>query len=46
MAAASPIWVWKLKKITKEIENNDKSTITVDKSDYIALLHEVNMIKV
>lgn len=26
----------KLKKIIKEIENNDESTITVDKANYIA----------
>lgn len=32
----------KLKKIIKEIENNDESTITVDKANYIALLREVN----
>ena len=30
----------KLKKIIKEIENNDESTITVDKANYIALLRE------
>ena len=36
----------KLKKIIKEIENNDESTITVDKASYIALLREVNRIKV
>lgn len=36
----------KLKKIIKEIENNDESTITVDKANYnIALLREVNRLR-
>ena len=35
----------KLKKIIKEIENNDESTITVDKASYIALLREVNRLR-
>lgn len=35
----------KLKKIIKEIENNDESTITVDKARYIALLREVNRLR-
>lgn len=33
----------KLKKIIKEIENNDESTITVDKANYIALLRDKNV---
>ena len=32
-------------KIIKEIENNDESTITVDKANYIALLREVNRLR-
>ena len=32
----------KLKKIIKEIENNDESTITVDKANYIALLRWID----
>ena len=35
----------KLKKIIKEIENNDESTITVDKANYSALLREVNRLR-
>lgn len=35
----------KLKKIIKEIENNDESTITIDKVSYIALLREVNRLR-
>lgn len=35
----------KLKKIIKEIENNDESAITVDKANYIALLREVNRLR-
>ena len=39
------IHINKLKKIIKEIENNDESTITVDKASYIALLREVNRLR-
>ena len=39
------IHINKLKKIIKEIENNDESTITVDKANYIALLREVNRLR-
>ena len=35
----------KLKKIIKEIENNDESTITGDKANYIALLREGNRLR-
>ena len=31
--------------LIKEIENNDESTITVDKANYIALLREVNRLR-
>lgn len=36
---------YEIKKIIKEIENNDESTITVDKANYIALLREVNRLR-
>ena len=35
----------KLKKIIREIEMNSEPTITIDKERYIALLREVNRLR-
>lgn len=45
MAAAAQYGYEIKENYQREIENNDESTITVDKARYIALLREVNRLR-